>query len=182
MISYTPHTDLPPVYLSVRGNNYISNNSEILITEIGDDFYSQYLYGYLDAELTCHTDLQACCRAGDTGTVGMGEWHYPNGSIIPNRAAGEDFFRLRNSPQAIKLARLHDIDGNGALGPTGLYCCVIPTSIGEQTFCAHLCKSNSIQLTYIVYIYLHDNHTFSLSTLPYSTTPTGQRNDYIQPP
>ena len=147
IFSHTPPTDNLPVYLSHRDNNYTSNSSEILITEIaGDDDYGYYYFGS-NNELTCHTDLVTCCRAGDTGTVGMGEWYYPNGTVVPNRHAGDGFYRLRNSPQAIKLARrIVDIDGNGALGPTGLYCCVIPTTIGEQRFCAHIRKSTQLAM------------------------------------
>ena len=139
IFSYTPPTDNLPVYLSHGDNNYTSNNSEILITEISND------YSNIGLELICHTDLATCCRAGDTGTVGMGEWYYPNGGVVPSRHAGSDFFRLRNSPQAIKLARL-----NVALGPIGLYCCVIPTTIGEQRFCAHIRKSTQIAIIYLL--------------------------------
>ena len=148
IISYTPPTDNLPVYLSHRGNTFTSNNSEILITEIaGDDDYGNRFFGYpTDLELICHTDLVACCRGVDTGTVGIGEWYYPNRAVVPNRHAGNDFYRLKNSPQAIKLARRIHSDGSGALGPTGLYCCVIPTTIGEQRLCAHICKSTQIDM------------------------------------
>ena len=80
----------------------------------------------------------------------MGEWYYPNGTVVPTHHAGNDFYRLRNSPQAIKLARRIHSDGSGALGPTGLYCCVIPTTIGEQRFCALIRKSTQIDMIYLL--------------------------------
>ena len=54
-------------------------------------------------------------------------------------AANEAFYRVRNAPQVIRLART--IAGSGIvypLSPTGSYCCVIPTTGGEMTFCANI--------------------------------------------
>ena len=66
--------------------------------------------------------------------------YYPDGRAVPNIAAGEDLYRVRNAPQVMRLARRGGNAG-GVLSPTGLYCCVIPTSLGEQTFCAKLGES-----------------------------------------
>ena len=51
--------------------------------------------------------------------------------------AGEEFYRVRNAPQVIRLGRRVDY---GPLSPTGSYCCIIPTSGGNITFCINLGK------------------------------------------
>ena len=72
------------------------------------------------------------------GSLG-GEWYYPDGRVVHNSAAGEGFYRIRNAPQVARLARR--LGGPGTiftLSPTGIYCCVIPTTGGEMTFCANI--------------------------------------------
>ena len=116
------------VYLSLGSTIITTNNTEVLITSIGEDF--------LLLSLTCHTDLTKCCRNSDTGGQGgRGEWYYPHGRAVPNQATGEGFYRVRNAPQVVRLARRYSIH---TLSPTGFYCCVIPTTGGEMTFCANI--------------------------------------------
>ena len=122
------------VYLSLGPTNITTNNTEILITDIGED-----APGGLSS-LTCHTDLRNCCRNSDTGGQGgRGEWYYPYGWVIQNNAdstaAGESFYRIRNAPQVIRLRRR---DSSNRLSPIGFYCCVVPTTKGEMTFCASI--------------------------------------------
>ena len=69
----------------------------------------------------------------------MGEWYYPDGRVVPNQAAGEDFYRVRNAPQVVRLARRLSFV-TPALEPTGSYCCVVPTTGGERTFCTNIGK------------------------------------------
>ena len=108
----------------------ITNNTDIHITNIGED-----ADGGLPS-LTCHTDLSACCRMADTvDGQPAGGWIYPNGEIVPSSTAGEGFYRIRNAPQIIRLARR---EGANPLSPTGSYCCSIPTVGGEMTLCANL--------------------------------------------
>ncbi len=57
-----------------------TNNTEILITDIGEE-----AQGGLPS-LTCRTDLTACCRGMETGSGGVGQWTYPDGSVILNNA------------------------------------------------------------------------------------------------
>ena len=117
------------VYFSLGSTNITTNNSEILITDIGED-----VPGGLPS-LTCHTDLTECCRNPDTrGQGGRGEWYYPDGRTVPNQAANEDFYRVRNAPQVVRLSRRQR---SNPLSPTGSYCCVVPTTRGEMTFCAN---------------------------------------------
>ena len=120
------------VYLSLGPTNITTNNTEVLITDIGED-----APGGLPS-LTCHTDLTECCRIGDTGGLGKwGEWYYSDGRMVPQQGAKEDFYRVRNAPQVVRLARRDSINPP-VLTPTGSYCCIIPTTGGEMTFCANI--------------------------------------------
>ena len=126
-------SSLLPVYLSLGtvNPNITTNNTEVLITDIEDGLPNEGA-----TTLTCHTDLVACCRGMDhTGQGGLGKWLYPDGTEIPNNGGGQDFYILRNAAQLIRLNRRIP---PGATSPVGLYCCVIPTTIGEMRFCANL--------------------------------------------
>ena len=122
------------VYLSLGPTNITTNNTEVLITDIGEDAEGG------PPSLTCHTGLTACCRNSDTGGQGgTGEWYYPDGRVVQNNAnstaAGEGFYRVRNAPQVIRLARIY----SSVLGsPTGYYCCVISRNREQMTFCANI--------------------------------------------
>ena len=122
------------VYLSLGSTIITTNNTEILITDIGED-----TPGGLPS-LTCHTDLTECCRRSDSlcedpdVSEGRGEWYYPDGRVVPNQLGGEDFYRVRNAPQVVRLVR----QKSDRLSPTGSYCCVIPTTKGEMAFCANI--------------------------------------------
>ena len=122
------------IFLSLGSTNITINNTEVLITDIGEDAPNGL------PSLTCHTDLTACCRNRETGGQGgRGGWYYPDGSPLKNSAgallSGDGFYRVRNAPQVVRLARRDNIN---PLFPIGIYCCVIPTTVGEQTFCANI--------------------------------------------
>ncbi len=123
------------VYLTL-GNSpiIITDNTEILITDIGED-----ANGGLPS-LSCHTDLTTCCRSSDNNGNGrLGQWTYPDGSVLLNNGgsltAGQQFYSVRNAPQHIRLARRQV---NSPLSPTGSYCCTVPTTGGDMTLCANL--------------------------------------------
>ena len=122
------------VYLSLGSTNITTNNTEILITDIGED-----AVGGLPS-LICHTDLVACCTPNETMGTGLGLWRYPNGDRVLGGSASISGFRpfisLRNF-QFIKLVRRERFNPP-PLSPTGSYCCNIPTTGGEMTFCANL--------------------------------------------
>ena len=125
---------LSSVYLSLGQTNFTTNNTEVLITDIGEDASDGL------PSLTCHTDLTECYRKIDTGDQGgRGEWYYPDGRVVQNNtastAAGENLYRVRNAPRVVRLARR---DSGNPLSPTGSFCCVIPTTKGEMTFCANI--------------------------------------------
>ncbi|XP_064386509.1 CUB and sushi domain-containing protein 1-like isoform X1 [Halichondria panicea] len=123
------------VYLSLGSTNITTNNTEIPITDIGED-----AVGGLPS-LICNTVYATCCRsnAENNGNGGLGQWTYPDGRVILNNAGsttvGEQFYIVRNAPQLIRLARRQS---NNPLSPTGSYCCTIPTTGGEMTLCANL--------------------------------------------
>ncbi len=140
-VLYTYHegniTFLLAVFLTLRSTTITINNTNILITAIGED-----ANGGLPP-LTCHTDLTACCRsrADNNGNGGLGHWAYPNGSVILNKYAsanaGQQFYIVRNASQLIRLAR-REFESINFLNLTGSYCCTVPTMRGDMTLCANL--------------------------------------------
>ncbi len=107
-----------------------TNNTEVLITDIGDIKFGL-------PSLTCHTDLTACCRSADNNGMGsLGQWTYPDGSVVLNDGGGptKPFYINRNAPQLIRLNRRV----TNPLTPTGSYCCTAPTTGGEMTLCVNL--------------------------------------------
>ncbi len=124
------------VYLTLgSGPRITTDNTEILITTIGED-----ADGGLPS-LTCHTDLTTCCRrnADNTGMGALGQWTYPDGSVIlqngGSETAGQQFYIIRNGPQLIRLAHRNTTN---PVTPTGSYCCAVPTTGGDKTLCANL--------------------------------------------
>ncbi len=115
------------------GDPFIStNNADIPISDIGEDIQGGR------PTLTCYTDLSTCCRNSDNnGNGGLGQWTYPDGSLIQNnagsQAAGEGFYFIRNDANLIRLGRRANV-----LAPLGSYCCTVPTTAGTMTLCANL--------------------------------------------
>ncbi len=119
------------MYLTLgSGPRITTNNTEILITTIGEDANSGL------PSLTCHTDLTTCCRSSDNNGNGpRGQWMFPDGSVILNEGGStKQFYINRNTPQLIRLNRRV----TNPLTPTGSYCCTLPTTGGEMTLCANL--------------------------------------------
>ena len=121
-----------------------TNNTEILITDIGED-----APGGLPS-LTCHTD-GVCCKskADKFDNGGLGQWTYPDGSVIlknaPSATAGDQFYTYRNDAQLIRLARR---EANKPFTPTGSYCCTVPTKGRNMTLCANLGEWIGIKVLY----------------------------------
>ena len=95
------------VYLKL-GTNNLTNNSVVVITDIETGANG----------LICTTTFKPCCKDGK-----QGEWYYPNGTMVPNRAAGEDFYRSRSKDGEVRLSRR-----NNAMSPTGIFHCELPVS------------------------------------------------------
>ncbi len=123
------------VYLSLGSTN-ITNNTDILITDIGDD-----TEGGLPS-LTCHTDLTQCCRseADNNGNGDLGQWTQSDGNVVLNNAMsqanGYTLYIVRNAPQVIKLARRRNLitTFNLPFSLIGSYCCTIQ----DMSLCANL--------------------------------------------
>ena len=110
------------VYFSIQSreaNNY-ANNSIIHIISIGE--------GDCGA-LLCFTDLVECCRDSDTpDEVGaLGQWVYPNGSVVGTRSDGQDFY-VDRGPSVVHLNRR-----SNAMSTTGLFCCEVPDATAKNT-------------------------------------------------
>ncbi len=153
------HIDLG-VYLSLGSTNITTNNTEIPITDIGEDV------GIGRPSLICHTDLAACCRPDETMAKGTGRWCYPNGDRVPGisglNSAFLPFVSMRNV-QSIELVRRESVNPP-PLSPTGCYCCIIPTNGGEVvTFCANL---GEYSWAIYSYIYIHNHHPVVCLSLP----------------
>ncbi len=125
------------MYLSLGSDLITTNNTEILITSIGED----------DAQglplLICHTDLTTS-KAENNGNGGLGQWTDPVGNVVLNNAESQaseyTLYIVRDSPRVIKLARRRDLTTtfNPPFSPTGSYCCTIPTTKQDMTFCVNL--------------------------------------------
>ena len=74
-------------------------------------------------------------------------------------AAGEGFYFVRNDPQLIRLARRDVIN---PFSPTGSYCCVIPTTGGEMTFCAELGQLLHVSIIIIITLAITTHSCLSL--------------------
>ena len=86
--------------------------------------------------LSCHTDLNDCCRANETkGQGGLGDWYYPNGSVVQNSQNSEGNLHRGRNHRSVNLLRKKDFN---LLSPTGSYCCEIPTNGGNMTLCANI--------------------------------------------
>ena len=108
-ISYFRDHTVPPVYLSLSSTNYLSGLSEIPLSSVGEG-----------SGLVCHTDLAGCCE-GNTG-----DWYYPNGSVVTEDGA----LYVSGGQMSVSLMM-----SGTATAPSGLYCCVVPTSGGMSTAC-----------------------------------------------
>lgn len=98
------------------------------------------LYGILVSEigegnnaLLCITDLLQCCRGNQIGT--LGEWLYPNGSLVQDKYSGDNFYRNRGNSTVQLNHRNNDTS------PTGQFCCVVPDATFMNTsVCANIRK------------------------------------------
>ena len=100
---------LVPLQLIFQGVSY-PNNSLLSLNDIGNNSTG--------SAILCTTNKSPCCS---TSPNRVGEWYYPDGSVVPNNVAGEVFYRGRGDDQTIRLSRR-----NNAQSPTGSFCCELP--------------------------------------------------------
>lgn len=117
------------MYLTIGNTTYYTNNSEIVVTQIGSEDSNT---------LFCHTDNIACCRGMDNpnGNKGFGQWIFPDGSEVPKETSSSpaNAFVFSKGPQVVHLKRRGNV-----IFPLGTYCCNIPDRISEnKCFCVNL--------------------------------------------
>ena len=113
------------MFITLGGQLY-RNGDSILIGEIGEGD---------DGALLCVTDLIQCCRGSDIpiGSQALGEWFYPNGSLVRDKDNGDNFYRNRG-PGIVRLNRR-----NNAMSPTGQFCCIVPdATFTNKTTCINI--------------------------------------------
>ena len=95
-----------------------SRNVAVDLTEVGAS----------SDTLICLTTLIEYCRGIDTNGVGsMGNWRFPNGSLVSSQSGGPSLSRSRG-PSSVLLHRI-----NNVMSPTGVYTCEIPDANNTNT-------------------------------------------------
>ena len=121
LLNYLYSCTVNPLSLTAQ-TVYDFNNSVVSISLIGEG----------DSALTCHTELITCCREQDNPSGGaLGEWIGPDSNQIPESSSTSRFYVTR---QQSSISLNHG--GNSIV--RGQYCCVIPRTGGETTFCVQV--------------------------------------------
>ena len=117
MFSTVPNAGL---FFVLRGTVYLPGDS-VLMRYIGA-FTAQTLEGAASSLICVTTNVNSqCCRGSDGGNVG--EWFFPNGTMVPRNTAGGPFTRSGFTHQV----RLNRYD---ALAPAGEFTCRVPDRFG----------------------------------------------------
>ena len=101
------------------------SGSNISITKVGA-FTTSTGVASPDSSLVCVTSEvnPQCCRNRDGSNVG--EWYYPDGSMVPRNRGNQNADFSRNGyAQQVRLNRRND-----ALGPVGEFTCKVPREDG----------------------------------------------------
>ena len=104
----------------MEGTPYL-NNSVVALTAIGAD----------NNALVCLTNFTACCSNSETGgTISLGDWRLPDGSLVPGGASGSTASIIRTrGASAVLLHRR-----NNVMVPTGVFTCEVPDASGVLRF------------------------------------------------
>ena len=103
-----------PLFFILKGVRH-ENNTAISVDELGQD----------DDALMAITPNPDCCR----GLIRLGEFYYPDGSMVPINSAGQSLYRNRDN----QLIRLHRRDQtNSASIPRGEYRAELPDACGDK--------------------------------------------------
>ncbi len=117
----------PGLYFTLSGTVYQSG-ATILITDVGDSYSPGSIMNQGDPglSLVCVTSNvnTMCCRGSDhTGSGPVGNWLYPNGTIVLGNNANPDGDITRSShTRQIRLNRKRP----DVMSPTGDYTCEVP--------------------------------------------------------
>ena len=76
----------------------------------------------------------------------LGQWVYPNGSVVGTRSNGQDFY-VDRGPSVVRLNRR-----SNAVSTTGLFCCEVPDATAKNTkICVNVVgKQDSLLCVYAV--------------------------------
>ena len=115
------YTNTDGLYFELRGTTYLPG-SIVFLKDIGVfDGTEPDMPG---GTLVCHTNSvnTPCCRTSDGGNVG--EWFFPNGSMVPRNGnnPGRFVFTRSGSNQQVRLNQRFQSD----LEPVGEYECRVP--------------------------------------------------------
>ena len=101
-------------YVTFLGTT-LPNHSYVDLSQVGND-----RSGSDSDTVQCHTDLMTCCRSHHG--IHRGDWFAPGSDTrLPWYSEGGDIYEDRGD-MVVHLRRR-----NNANGPSGIYCCVIPT-------------------------------------------------------
>ena len=126
----------PGLYFTLRGEALLPGDS-VLITDIGDSASG-------GAPLTCVTTNvnMACCRGRDGGVVG--EWYHPDGTIVLRNAdvdsSVDNVFTRSGFTHEVHLNRRAN-----AMGPLGVYSCIVPDEVTGADVSASITLVDQIQ-------------------------------------
>ena len=122
------------VYLSLKGVVY-PNNSDIMISEIGETDTSENQPPNSNNGFQCVTDRIPCCRFQGGQ---QGEWYFPNGTAVTGQGTTTSFYTSRGRDDGtVILNRV----SNDVMMPTGQYCCIVPDATGvNRSTCIMICE------------------------------------------
>ena len=125
-----------PTVIPLSVQDILTNNSTVTITDIGEGA----------SALTCHTELATCCREQDNPSGGaLGEWIGPDSNQISESSNTSGFYITRQQSSII-------LNHGGSSTVGGQYCCVMPRTGGEMTFCVDVqMTSKLIRAMHIYY-------------------------------
>lgn len=110
-------------------DNKMKNGSTLSIQHIGEDAMA----------LICKTTRSHCCYSKR-----IGEWYYPNGSMVETSGKEGAFYRNRTNNGEVLLHQRY----NNLPASTGTYCCEVPDSEDNcginQTLCINLGKESTV--------------------------------------
>ncbi len=113
------------LYFTLSGTVYLHGDT-IPITDVGDGFPGADNPPDPGPSLVCVTSNvnTLCCRGSDhPGNGAVGNWLYPNGSIVLGNSANPNGDFTRNShTQQIRLNRKR----TDVMSPIGVYTCEVP--------------------------------------------------------
>ena len=119
------------LYFTLSNNVHLPGDT-IPMTDVGDGFPGTSNPG---PSLVCVTSNvnRNCCRGGDHhGSGAVGNWLYPNGTIVPGNSGNPDgdFTRSSHTEQIHLNRKRPDV-----ISPTGVYTCQVPD--GSNTEMPH---------------------------------------------